>query len=92
MDAAGIDDTFFWPVFECAETLGVLVYLHPTVPPQPVIDAYYIGFDPRISARLSAAGVGWHIDTGIHCLRLILGACSTGFPGYRSSWDTTSKH
>ena len=76
-----LDDKFFWPVFESAETLGVPIYLHPTVPPQPVIDAYYQGFAPAVSARLSIAGVGWHIDTAIHCLRLILGGVFDRFPG-----------
>ncbi|MFZ1175823.1 MAG: amidohydrolase family protein [Mycobacterium sp.] len=76
-----LDDTFFWPVFECAQTLGVPIYLHPTMPPRSVIDTYYSGFDQKISARLSAAGVGWHIDTGIHCLRLILGGVFDRFPG-----------
>jgi uncharacterized protein len=75
-----LDDKFFWPVFECAETLGVPIYLHPTVPPQPVIDAYYSGFAPAVSAMLSIAGVGWHIDTGIHCIRLILGGVFDQFP------------
>lgn len=75
-----LDETFFWPVFEAAEALGVPIYLHPTVPPQPVIDAYYGGFGEKISARLSVAGVGWHIDTGIHCLRLILGGVFDRFP------------
>jgi uncharacterized protein len=75
-----LDDKFFWPVFECAETLNVPIYLHPTVPPQPVIDAYYKGFDPGVSARLSVAGLGWHIDTGIHCVRLILGGVFDRFP------------
>jgi hypothetical protein len=63
-----LDDTFFWPVFESAETLGVPIYLHPTVP--------LGGFDPTASAILS----GWHIDTGIHCLRLILGGVFDRFP------------
>ena len=75
-----LDDKFFWPVFESAETLGVPIYLHPTVPPQPVIDAYYKGFSPGVSAMLSIAGAGWHIDTGIHCLRLILGGVFDRFP------------
>lgn len=75
-----LDDTFFWPVFECAETLCVPIYLHPTVPPQPVIDSYYSGFAPYVSARLSGAGVGWHIDTGIHCLRLIMAGVFDRFP------------
>ena len=75
-----LDDHFFWPVFECAETLRVPIYLHPTLPPQPVIDACYRGFDPLVSARLAAAGAGWHIDTGVHCLRLILGGVFDRFP------------
>ncbi|WP_199182880.1 amidohydrolase family protein [Mycobacterium sp. 4858] len=75
-----LDDTFFWPVFESAETLGVPIFLHPTMPPQPVIDAYYAGFDPKVSARLAGAGVGWHLDTGVHCLRLILGGVFDRFP------------
>ncbi|MDR3656415.1 MAG: amidohydrolase family protein [Mycobacterium sp.] len=75
-----LDDSFFWPVFECAERLSVPIYLHPTIPPQPVIEACYGGFDPLVSARLAAAGAGWHIDTGIHCLRLILGGVFDRFP------------
>ena len=75
-----LDDKFFWPVFECAETLGLPIYLHPTVPPRPVIDACYSGFAPAVSAMLSIAGAGWHIDTGIHCLRLILGGVFDRFP------------
>jgi predicted TIM-barrel fold metal-dependent hydrolase len=75
-----LDDKFFWPVFESAETLGVPIYLHPTVPPLPVIDACYRGFAPGVSAMLSIAGAGWHIDTGIHCLRLILGGVFDRFP------------
>jgi uncharacterized protein len=75
-----LDDKFFWPVFECAETLDVPIYLHPVLPPKPVIDAYYSGFDPYVSSNLSAAGLGWHIDTGIHCIRLILGGVFDGFP------------
>jgi hypothetical protein len=75
-----LDDTFFWPVFESAEKLGVPIYLHPTVPPQPVVDACYGGFSPAVSAVLASAGSGWHLDTGIHCLRLILGGVFDRFP------------
>jgi len=75
-----LDDAFFWPVFESAETLGVPLYLHPTIPPQPVIDACYGGLAPKVSARLASAGAGWHIDTGIHCLRLILAGVFDRFP------------
>jgi predicted TIM-barrel fold metal-dependent hydrolase len=75
-----LDDKFFWPVFECAEALGVPIFLHPQIPPKPVVDAYYSGFAPHVSAFLSIAGLGWHIDTGIHCIRLILGGVFDRFP------------
>jgi predicted TIM-barrel fold metal-dependent hydrolase len=75
-----LDDKFFWPVFESAETLDVPIYLHPTVPPRAVIDAYYTGFAPEVSALLSIAGAGWHIDTAVHCIRLILGGVFDRFP------------
>jgi predicted TIM-barrel fold metal-dependent hydrolase len=75
-----LDDKFFWPVFECAEALGVPIYLHIQVPPKPVVDAYYSGFAPEVSAFLSIAGSGWHIDNGVHCLRLILGGVFDRFP------------
>jgi uncharacterized protein len=80
VDGRFLDDQFFWPVFEAAEGLGVPIYLHPTVPPKPVIDAYYQGFSPAVSGRLAVAGLGWHLDTGIHCIRLILGGVFDRFP------------
>jgi predicted TIM-barrel fold metal-dependent hydrolase len=75
-----LDDKFFWPVFECAEALGVPIYMHIQIPPKPVVDAYYGGFTPEVSAFLSIAGGGWHIDNGVHCLRLILGGVLDQFP------------
>jgi uncharacterized protein len=80
VDGRYLDDQFFWPVFESAEALDVPIYLHPTVPPRPVIDAYYQGLAPAVSAKLAVAGLGWHIDTGIHCVRLILGGVFDRFP------------
>jgi uncharacterized protein len=75
-----LDDKFFWPVFESAEALGVPIYMHIQMPPKPVVDAYYGGFAPEVSAFLSIAGAGWHIDNGVHCLRLILGGVFDRFP------------
>ena len=75
-----LDDKFFCPVFESAEALGVPIYLHVQIPPKPVVDAYYGGFAPEVSAFLSIAGSGWHIENGVHCLRLILGGVFDRFP------------
>jgi uncharacterized protein len=69
-----LDDEFFWPILECAEALGVPIYLHPTPPPQPVVEASYAGnYAPEVAALLSTAAWGWHMETATHVLRLILG-------------------
>lgn len=75
-----LDDKFFWPILECVQALQVPLYLHPTPPPQQVIEASYAGFAPDVTARLVAAAWGWHIETAIHVLRLILGGAFDRYP------------
>jgi uncharacterized protein len=75
-----LDDKFFWPILERAEALNVPIYLHPTVPPKPVADALYGGFSPAVSAVFASAGWGWHIETGVHLLRMILGGAFDRYP------------
>jgi uncharacterized protein len=75
-----LDDKFFWPILECAEALNVPIYLHPTVPPKQVADALYGGFSPTVSAVFSAAGWGWHIETAVHLIRMILGGVFDRYP------------
>ena len=68
-----LDDKFFSPILERAEALNVPIYLHPTVPTKAVADVLYGGFSPQVSAAFAAAGWGWHIETGVHLIRMILG-------------------
>lgn len=75
-----LDDTGFWPIFECAEALGVPVYLHPTPPPPEVFNAYFRGLEPRLGGALARAGWGWHAETGLHALRLIVSGLFDRFP------------
>ena len=76
-----LDDSFFWPILERAEALQVPIYLHPTPPPQPVIQTSYVGnFSPAVSAQLAASGWGWHIETAIHVLRIILSGAFDRYP------------
>lgn len=76
-----LDDEFFWPILAKAEELRVPIYLHPTIPPQAVVDASYTGnFSDRARFGLSAAGWGWHIETGNHVLRLVLAGVFDRFP------------
>ncbi|MGZ4934842.1 MAG: amidohydrolase family protein, partial [Halobacteriota archaeon] len=76
-----LDDQFFWPILERAEALKVPLYLHPTLPPEAVIAASYTGnFAPGVVVALSSAAWGWHIETAIHVLRLILGGAFDQYP------------
>jgi len=75
-----LDDKFFWPILECADALDVPIYVHPTVPPKAVVDALYGGFSPQVSGVLAAAGWGWHIETAVHVLRMVLGGVFDRFP------------
>jgi uncharacterized protein len=76
-----LDDRFFWPIFERAEHLRVPIYLHPTPPPAAVREAYYGGLSPQMAQTLSMAGWGWHVETGLHVLRLIAGGLLDEYPG-----------
>jgi uncharacterized protein len=76
-----LDDRSFWPIFERAEALRVPIYLHPTQPPPAVVDAYYSGFAPAVSFMFANAGWGWHIETAVHVLRLVLGGVFDRYPG-----------
>lgn len=75
-----LDDKFFWPILECAEKIGAPIYLHPTRPPKPVIDASFGGFSPLVSEIFAGPGWGWHIETAVHVLRIILGGVFDRFP------------
>jgi predicted TIM-barrel fold metal-dependent hydrolase len=67
-----LDDARFLPVWETAARLNVPMYLHPAPPPAAVQHAYYSGLPGITGHLLSIAGWGWHIETGLHTLRLIL--------------------
>ncbi len=86
-----LDDPFFSPILACADALRVPIYLHPTVPYKPVADALYGGFSPTVSGILASSGWGWHIETAVHILRMILAVYSTGTPSCRSSSATWVK-
>jgi predicted TIM-barrel fold metal-dependent hydrolase len=76
-----LDDAFFWPILERAEALGVPIYLHPTLPPQPVVAATYVGnYSKELAGMFAMAAWGWHIETANHLLRIILSGAFDRFP------------
>ena len=75
-----LDDPLFRPILETAVALDVPIYLHPAIPAKAVWDVYYAGFAPAVSGSFATAGWGWHLDTGIHALRMILGGVFDRYP------------
>jgi predicted TIM-barrel fold metal-dependent hydrolase len=75
-----LDDKLFWPILERAEALNAPIYLHPTVPPKPVVDAVYGGLLPPVSAMFAGPAWGWHVETAIHLIRMILGGVFDRYP------------
>jgi predicted TIM-barrel fold metal-dependent hydrolase len=67
-----LDDPRFEPILARAEALDVPIYLHPGIPPAGVRAAYYDGLPGHLGFILSIAGWGWHIETAVHVLRLVL--------------------
>jgi uncharacterized protein len=67
-----LDDPKFSPLLAKAEQLDVPLYLHPALPPETVRRAYYDNLPANYGLMLSMAGFGWHIEVGLHVLRLVL--------------------
>ncbi|MFZ0088305.1 MAG: amidohydrolase family protein [Solirubrobacteraceae bacterium] len=67
-----VDDPDFAEIYATAADLGVPIYIHPRLPVMPVRDAYYSGFGDQLDAFFAGFGLGWHYETGIQLLRLIL--------------------
>ena len=78
-----LDDEKYAPIFERAESLDVPIYLHPGIPPKAVVDAYYSNLPKEAGNRLSVAGWGWHSETAIHTLRLIVAGTLDKYPGLK---------
>ncbi len=78
-----LDDDRFSPIWAAAEKLDVPVYLHPSLPPPNIMQAYYSGLPDRAGRLLSIAAWEWHAETGLDILRLIVSGIFDRFPGLR---------
>jgi uncharacterized protein len=76
-----LDHPRFTPILETAQRLDAPIYLHPAPPPPAVQEAYYAGGLPAdLGYLLSTAAWGWHVETGMHCLRMIFTGVFDRFP------------
>ena len=71
-DGLFLDDPRFAPILARAEALDVPLYLHPGIPSAPVRAEYYDGLPGQFGHTLALAAWGWHMETAIHTLRLVL--------------------
>jgi predicted TIM-barrel fold metal-dependent hydrolase len=67
LDHPGYDD-----LLAAAVELDVPIYLHPHLAPEAVRQAYFSDLEPGAGRVLESAGWGWHSETAIHLLRLVL--------------------
>ncbi len=70
-----LDDKKYWPIFACAASLDVPVYLHPTMPHPDAIKAYFTGYE-----ELQGAAWGFAVDTSCHFLRLVYSGLFDAYP------------
>lgn len=82
-DGRFLDDPRFDPILARAEHLEAPIYLHPGIPPVSVREAYYVGLPEPLGFMLSIAGWGWHMETAIHVLRLVLSGTLERHPRLR---------
>lgn len=62
----------FAPILRTAAALRVPIYLHPGLPPRATSASNYEGLDPLVSARFQTSAWGWHQETAVHFLNLVL--------------------
>jgi uncharacterized protein len=55
-----------------AVELDVPIYVHPHLPPEPVRQAYFSDLPAGPARVLESAGWGWHSETAIHILRMVV--------------------
>jgi predicted TIM-barrel fold metal-dependent hydrolase len=78
-----LDHPDFTPILEAANALRAPLYLHPQTPQMGVRQAYYQGLGEGVEPMFATAGIGWHFETGIQALRLILSGVFERLPELR---------
>ena len=81
-NGAFLDGKRFWPIFERAAALGVPLYMHPSVPHEDVIQAYYADYIEAFPGLLTA-GWGFTVETATQGIRLVLSGVFDAHPDLR---------
>jgi uncharacterized protein len=71
-DGRFLDHPSYDGLLAAAVELDVPIYIHPHLAPEPVRQAYYADLPTGASRVIEQAGWGWHSETAIHVLRLVV--------------------
>lgn len=80
---AFLDNDRFRGLLEAAAGLDVPIYLHPEYPVSAVREAYFSGLPENVSKSLATAGMGWHNETALHAIRLIVSGIFDRIPNLK---------
>jgi predicted TIM-barrel fold metal-dependent hydrolase len=75
-----LDGRKFWPIFARAAALDVPIYLHPAIPSETIVQAYYDGYLHDDYPILMGAVWGFTVETATHALRLMLSGVLEEYP------------
>jgi uncharacterized protein len=67
-----LDHPSYDGLLAAAVELDVPIYVHPHLAPEAVRQAYFADLRPGASRVFESAGWGWHSETAIHVLHLVL--------------------
>lgn len=67
-----LDHPSYNALLTAAVDLDVPIYVHPHLAPESVRQAYFTDLPAGASRELECGGWGWHSETAIHILRLVL--------------------
>jgi len=67
-----LDHPSYDGLLAAAVELDVPLYIHPHIPPEPVRQAYFSELPEGAGRVLETAGWGWHSETAVHLLRMVV--------------------
>ena len=78
-----LDHPSYDPLLAAAVELDVPIYIHPHIPPEPIRQAYFSGLPDGADRVLETAGWGWHSETAVHLLRMVVAGTLDKHPRLR---------
>jgi len=78
-----LDHPSYDGLLAAAVELDVPIYIHPHIPPAPVRQAYFSELPDGAARVLETAGWGWHSETAVHLLRMVIAGTLDRHPRLR---------